>query len=48
MIILKTENIIEVLNKMSDETKKEFDIVGTGQTMDEVKTELEEQGYNCK
>lgn len=43
-----TLTFIADLNKMSDETKKEFDIVGTGQTINEVKTELEEQGYNCK
>ena len=43
-----TLTVIADLNKMSDETKKEFDIVGTGQTINEVKTELEEQGYNCK
>lgn len=36
------------LDKMESSTKKEFDIVGTGEKMSEVKSELEEQGYTCK
>lgn len=35
-------------NKMDKETKKDFDIVGTSQTMKEVRSDLEEQGYTCK
>lgn len=33
---------------MSEKSKKEFDIVDSGQTMSDVKKTLEEQGYSCK
>lgn len=35
-------------NKMDEQTKSEFNVVGTGQKMSEVKASLEEQGYTCK
>ena len=36
------------ITKMSNESKTKFKVVGTAQTKDEVKKELESQGYACK
>lgn len=36
------------LSKMDDEAKEELDMVGTSETYDQAKKELEEEGYTCK
>lgn len=36
------------LDKMDNDTKKDFDLVGTGERLSEVKVDLEQQGYTCK
>lgn len=36
------------LDKMDNDTKKDFDLVGTGEKLSEVKADLEQQGYTCK
>lgn len=36
------------LEKMDNDTKKDFNLVGTGEKISEVKADLEQQGYTCK
>lgn len=36
------------LSKMDDAAKEELDMVGTSETYDEAKKELESEGYTCK
>ena len=36
------------LEEMDEATKSSFNLVGTGQTKEEVKKQLEAQGYTCK
>ena len=43
-----TLNVKADLTKMSSDAKNSFKAVGTAQTKDEVKKELESQGFTCK
>lgn len=36
------------LNKIDDQTKNQLDIAGNGQKIEDVKLNLEQQGYTCK